>query len=84
MEQRVSVTGAGMHSQDGRCVPQQYQPVGNSIVAEVEAGQNVIKARHEPMVAFMYNLLDKLIALIANKLTQMHYQAGALKHQDSW
>ncbi|PIO63039.1 hypothetical protein TELCIR_15379 [Teladorsagia circumcincta] len=126
-----------MHSQDGRCVPQQYQPVGNSIVAEAEAGQgtvevtgvvpgrghymflvhffnpdntplnigvlpqndhyfegcvlaqhssasitqnkrnpseidsrttctrNVIKTRHEPMVAFMYNVLDKLIALTA-------------------
>ncbi|KAK6028421.1 hypothetical protein OSTOST_05532 [Ostertagia ostertagi] len=29
--------------------------------------KSVIKARPEPMVAFMYNVLDKLIALIANK-----------------
>ncbi|VDL66701.1 unnamed protein product [Nippostrongylus brasiliensis] len=33
----------------------------------IAAAQNVIKARPEPMVAFLYNVLDKLIALIANR-----------------
>ncbi|KAK6049529.1 hypothetical protein COOONC_12965, partial [Cooperia oncophora] len=28
---------------DGRCVPQQYPPAGNSIVAEAEAGQGTIE-----------------------------------------
>ncbi|KAK6012373.1 hypothetical protein OSTOST_22481, partial [Ostertagia ostertagi] len=38
-----------------------------SEIALITAAQSVIKARPEPMVAFMYNVLDKLIALIANK-----------------
>ncbi|KAK6060204.1 hypothetical protein COOONC_02136 [Cooperia oncophora] len=38
-----------------------------SEIALITAAQNVIKARPEPMVAFMYNVLDKLIALIANR-----------------
>nr|CDJ83685.1 Dedicator of cytokinesis domain containing protein [Haemonchus contortus] len=38
-----------------------------SETALIIAAQSVIKARPEPMVAFMYNVLDKLIALIANR-----------------
>ncbi|CAJ0607791.1 unnamed protein product [Cylicocyclus nassatus] len=40
-------------------------PVSES--ALITAAQGVTKARPEPMVAYLYNVLDKLIALIANR-----------------
>ncbi|EYC06394.1 hypothetical protein Y032_0076g1034 [Ancylostoma ceylanicum] len=40
-------------------------PVSES--ALIAAAQGVTKARPEPMVAYLYNVLDKLIALIANR-----------------